>query len=104
MATVLRRPTFWLLAAATLAIAGWGLWPRAQEVEVATVDRGPLEVAFTEEARTRLIDRWTVSAPAAGRLERIVLEPGDAVTRGQVVARLHPITAPLLDAGSQARA
>lgn len=104
MATILHRPMFWLLAAATVAIAGWGLWPRAQDVDVAVVDRGPLEVAFTEEARTRLVDRWTVSAPAAGRLERIELEPGDAVERGQVVARLHPATAPLLDAGTDARA
>ena len=104
MAPVLRRPMFWLLAVATLAIAGWGLWPRAQDVETATVDRGPLEVAFTDEARTRLVDRWTISAPTAGLLERITVEPGDAVTRGQVLARLHPTTAPLLDAGAEAQA
>ncbi|OHE84688.1 MAG: hypothetical protein A2190_10320 [Lysobacterales bacterium RIFOXYA1_FULL_69_10] len=104
MAPVPRRPMFWLLAVATLAIAGWGLWPRAQEVEIATVDRGPLEVVFTEEARTRLVDRWTISAPTAGLLERISVEPGDAVTRGQVLARLHPATTPLLDAGAEAQA
>ena len=104
MPPVLRRPMFWLLAVATLAIAGWGVWPRAQEVETATVDRGPLEVAFSEEARTRLVDRWTVSAPTAGLIERITVEPGDPVTRGQVLVRLHPGTAPLLDAAAEAQA
>lgn len=104
MAPVLRRPMFWLLAVATVGIAAWGLWPRPQEVEIAIVDRGPLEVAFTEEARTRLADRWTLSAPTAGLMERITVKPGDAVTRGQVLARLHPTTTPLLDAGAEAQA
>ena len=43
-------------------------------------------------------DRFVVSAPVAGRLERIELEPGDPVVRGKtIVARLVPAEAPLLD-------
>src|SRR5690606_19586159 len=104
MAARMHRPAFWLLGLATAAIAGWGLWPRGQAVEVALVSRGPLEVAFTEEARTRLVDRWTLDAPVAGRLQRIRVEPGDRVREGDTLALIQPVTAPLLDAGSQAQA
>jgi HlyD family secretion protein len=45
-----------------------------------------------------------VSAPVAGRLQRVVLEPGDAVRAGQVVAALLPADPVPLDARSRAEA
>lgn len=92
-----RRPLFWLLLAAALAVTAWGFWPRAVPVESATIARGPLVVSFNEEARTRLRDRYLVSAPLAGAIERIELHPGDAVSAGQTVAVLRPSSAALLD-------
>jgi HlyD family secretion protein len=88
-------------AGALLAIA---LWPRTLDVDVATVARGPLVVTIDEEGRTRVRDRFIVSAPVSGRVLRIGLEPGDAVARGQVMARMQPESPPLLDVRARAEA
>ena len=80
------------------AIAAVALWPEAIEVDLAPVERGPMQVTIDEEGETRVVERFVVSAPVAGRLQRIELEPGDPVVRGRtVVARLTPSAAPLLD-------
>jgi HlyD family secretion protein len=80
------------------AIAAVAMWPGSMEVDVATVVRGPMQVTIDEEGETRVRDRFVVSAPVAGRLQRIELEPGDAVVRGQTtVARLTPAESPLID-------
>ena len=73
------------------------MWPESLEVDVATVTEGPLQVTIDEDGETRVRDRFVVSAPVAGRLARIELEPGDPVRRGQILARLTPAEAPLLD-------
>ena len=97
-----RRVLFVLACAgALLAI---GLWPKTLDVEVATVSRGPLVVTIDEEGRTRVRDRFVISAPVSGRVLRIELEPGDAVARGQIMARLQPETPPLLDVRARAEA
>lgn len=61
----------------------------AVPVDLATVARGPLRVAVTDEGETRVRDVYVVSAPITGRLLRIDLEAGDPVARGKtVVARM----------------
>ena len=80
------------------AIAAVAIWPEATEVDVARVERGPMRVTIDEEGETRVVERFVVSAPVAGRLQRIALEPGDRVVRDQtVVARRVPLPAPLID-------
>jgi HlyD family secretion protein len=80
------------------AIAAVALWPEATEVDLSRVERGPMQVTIDEEGETRVVERFVVSAPVAGRLQRIELEPGDPVARGTtIVARLTPSAAPLLD-------
>ncbi len=59
--------------------------------------RGPLRQVVEEDAKTRVRERYTVSAPMAGTLARIELHAGDAVEPGTVVARLLPLASPLLD-------
>jgi HlyD family secretion protein len=87
---------FLLLVAGLLAVA---LWPRAQAVDVGRVTRGPLMVTIDEEGRTRVRQRFVVSTPVAGRVQRIDLEPGDRVARGKtLVARVLPEAPGLLDA------
>jgi HlyD family secretion protein len=80
------------------------LWPTAVQVDVAAVSRGPLVVTVDEEGVTRVRDRFVVSAPVSGRVLRIELEPGDCVTRGQVVARVRAEAPPLLDARTRTEA
>lgn len=85
---------------AAVAFAGAMLRPQPVAIETARVSRGPLRVTVEEEGETRVRHRYILSAPVAGRLERIALDEGDAVKAGQVVARLDP--APLDPRGREA--
>ncbi|MCC6473723.1 MAG: efflux RND transporter periplasmic adaptor subunit [Burkholderiales bacterium] len=85
-----------LLAAVALALA-WAFAPRPAPVEVAAVARGAFEQIVEEDGKTRVRERYVVSAPLAGRLARIALEPGDAVKAGATVAVLYPADPSLLD-------
>ena len=81
-----------------LAIVAMAMWPESIDVTVATVERGPMQVTLDEDGETRIRDKFVVSAPVAGRLQRIELEPGDPVVRGKtIVARLTTADSPLLD-------
>lgn len=80
------------------------LWPNTTDVDVASVASGPLIVTVDEEGVTRVRDRFIVSAPVSGRVLRIELEPGDHVTRGQVVARVRAEAPALLDARTRTEA
>ena len=80
------------------AIVAAAMWPESMDVGVATVDRGPMQVTIDEDGETRMRERFVVSAPVAGRLQRIELEPGDAVVGGKtILARLTTAESPLLD-------
>ena len=95
----------WLLGLAALGtLAAVALWPAAITVDVTTVTRGPLTVTIDEDGDTRVHHRFVVSAPLAGRVERIDLDPGDTVARGAAIARLRGEPAQFLDARSRAEA
>ena len=57
------------LAALALAVA-WALRPQPIGVETAPVARGPFEQTVSDDGRTRVRERYVVSAPLAGRVER----------------------------------
>jgi HlyD family secretion protein len=59
-------------------------------------------VTIDEEGTTRVRERFVVSAPVAGRVLRIELEPGDRVKRGQIVASVRAEIPPLLDPRARA--
>jgi HlyD family secretion protein len=81
------------------------LWPSSVSVDVATAKRGPMSVTVDEEGETRVHDRFVVSAPVAGEVLRIELEPGDPVRRGEtVLATFQPAAPNPLDARSRAEA
>ncbi len=96
----------WRLLASALVVAllvGAAFWPAAVEVDFARATRQPLRVTVDDEGETRVRERFVVSAPVAGRLQRIALQPGDRVTRGEtVLARLTPLAPALLDARARA--
>ncbi|CAN7285066.1 efflux RND transporter periplasmic adaptor subunit [Polaromonas sp. LjRoot131] len=94
-------------AAVALSLAAalaWAFAPRPVEVETARTRVGLFEQAVEEDGRTRLKDRYTVSAPLAARLTRITLRAGDIVTQGDVVAELLPVMSPLVDGRSMQQA
>src|SRR5512138_1347596 len=81
----------WIATAfAVVALVVWALRPSPVHVDVAAADVGPLQVTVEDDGEVRVRDRYSVTAPVAGRLERILLRAGDAVQAGTVVARLEP--------------
>lgn len=93
-----------LLAAVIAAALAWGFWPAPLPVEQASVVRAPLSVTVEEEGVARVKDRFVISAPVAGYLQRITLEVGDSVQQGQVLAILEPLRPDVLDVRSRALA
>jgi HlyD family secretion protein len=91
-------------AAATLAALAWAFWPRPVDVEVVAARQGRFEQAIEEDGRTRVKDRYVISAPVAARLERIALREGDAVAAGDTVAVLRPVLPPMVDERSRLEA
>lgn len=71
-------------------------------VEVALVERGPIEQRLELTGTLEATARIDVAAKVGGRLERITVDLGDAVERGQVVAQLDD--AELTQARAQAQA
>lgn len=105
MNTALRRKLFIaLIIAAVIGATVYGFFPKAAEVDLAFVTRGPLQVTVEEEGRTRLKERFVITAPTAGYTERIWAKVGDPVVRGQTVAVLEPLRSAALDARSRAEA
>ena len=100
-----RKLLIWMVAALALALLTWAaLREPVQMVSVTTVARGALEQSFLEEGKTRLKQRYVVTAPLAGQVRRITLQPGDTVRAGQVLAQIEPVSASLLDARARSQA
>jgi len=104
----MRKPTrrqLWMIVGALLLVLliATQLRESPMPVETGLVTRGPMRVTIDEEGRARVRDRYVVSAPVSGRLDRILLRAGDQVERGMVVARLLPAALePRLRAEAQA--
>ena len=68
----------WLAAALLLlALMVWAFLPKPTEVELASVRQGRFERAVQEDGKTRVRERYVVSAPLTGRVQRISLRQGD---------------------------
>lgn len=91
-----------LVAVAAMVVMAW--MPKPLPVETAEVTRGELVVTVSEDGRSRVKDRYVVSAPLSGNLGRIELHPGDNVTEGGVLARIVPVATPLMDVRTREQA
>ncbi len=86
-----------LLLVALIALLVWSFMPNPIEVEIAEVSKGAFVQSIDEDGRTRVRNRYVVSAPLSGRLERITFLEGDAVEKNAVLANLSPSDPALLD-------
>jgi HlyD family secretion protein len=103
MKRLLKRIWVLLFLAAIVAAFAYAFRPQPVSVELATVVRGEMRVTIDEEGETRLSERFMVSAPVAGRVLRIDLEPGDRVQAGRTrIATFLPLEPDPLDVRSRA--
>lgn len=89
-----------------LILAGlvYGFWPQPVPVDTAVAQRAPLVVSVTAEGKTRVIDRFVISAPVAGVAQRVESHVGDAVQRGQRLLSIEPLPPTVLDPRERAQA
>jgi HlyD family secretion protein len=79
------------LAIAVCLLIVWAFRPTPIRVDTGKVERGSLQTTVDAEGKTRVRDRYTITAPANGHLERILLNEGDPVKSGDLVARIEPL-------------
>lgn len=80
------------------------LRPNPVPVDLGEASRGPLRVTVDEDGETRIREPYVISAPLAGRLLRVELQPGDAIHKDQALAAIDPGSPGLLDARTEAEA
>lgn len=82
-----------------------GFRAKPVEVELATVDRGLVKVEVVEEGKTRIKNRYVISSPFLGEMERIALKPGHLVKAGETkITAITPNPSVLLDSRTKAQA
>ena len=100
------KPAAWAaLGLGLVAILVRAFQPTPVPIDAAVVSRGTLRVSVDDDGRTRVRERYTISAPIDGRLVRTALDPGDRVrVRDTLVAEFAPVAPDLLDARSREEA
>ena len=81
MRKTLRRIVGLMILAAVVAGIVLAFRPQPVLVDTTVVARGELQVTVDEDGRTRIRERYVVSAPLNGRLQRVMLDPGDPHVR-----------------------
>ncbi|MEX0818532.1 MAG: efflux RND transporter periplasmic adaptor subunit [Pirellulaceae bacterium] len=76
------------LVAVAAAVVTYFSMSRGLAVQAAQVTRGPIREFVDERGKTRLPEEHLITMPFAGRVEAIGLIEGQAVTAGEVVARI----------------
>lgn len=94
-----RKLIYVLLAGVALAGLVYAFLPGPVAVDLASVTRGKMLVTVDEDGKTRIKERYVITAPLAGHLQRVELHPGDAVLAGKtLLATILPNDPALLDA------
>jgi HlyD family secretion protein len=95
----------WIVAALTAAAGvAWSFLPQPIPVETAQVTTGHFVATVDESGKTRIRERYVVTAPLAGRLTRIDLRAGDSLGHHERITTIFPAPAPLLDPRSRREA
>jgi len=91
-----------LLGVAVLGAGVWAFRPRPLGVETAPATLARFEQAVEEGGVLRLQQRYAITAPVTGELQRPTLKVGDRVRAGEVVARLLPAAPVMIDTRTRA--
>src|SRR4051812_7240692 len=102
---IARRWLLYIAFVGFLVLAFLGLRAPPTPVETARVTTGSLRATVSEEGKTRIKQRYVVSAPVSGQLRRIPFKPGAQVEAGvTTVAVIDPLPASPLDERNRALA
>ncbi|HEY4233087.1 MAG TPA: HlyD family efflux transporter periplasmic adaptor subunit [Lacipirellulaceae bacterium] len=94
-----------LVLAAIVGGLGYAFFPEPAEVDLGTIERGTVRVTVDEDGKTRIHEKYVVSAPLVGRLLRINMDAGDPVIASKtLLATIEPRDPDLLDARAVAQA
>ena len=93
-----RKVLMWAFLLGIVGVIIYGLMPKPIDVELGQISRGALTVHVVEEGKTRVRNRYILSAPVAGHMRRVVLKAGDMVKANEtVLTTIEPSQSPLLD-------
>lgn len=98
------HPVVIAVAVLVIGLLGWGFWPQPVVIEAIVAERAPLTITVEEEGRSRVIDRYIISAPVDGVACRVQLDVGDPVQQGEVLLGITPLESQVLDQRSRAQA
>ena len=105
MFTFIRKHPFAMAGSLLLILlVFFSVRPQPVLVETVMVKNAPMQVTIEEEGRTRIIDRYEISAPVSGVTCRQPLNVGDSVSQGDVLVSITPLESQVLDARSRAQA
>ena len=105
MRSKFRKLLLYAFGLAILAAIAYGLIPEPVEVDLAQAEQGAIRVTVDQDGKTRIREKYVVSAPLAGRVLRIDMDPGDEVQAGDtLLANIEPRDPELLDARTIAQA
>lgn len=99
----------WIVIVAVAALAGWLAWQtiwggeKAPEYQTAEVTRGDIEVSISSAGKVAPKDTVAVGAQVSGQLTELLVEAGDLVEQGQLLARIDATIAETNVEGSKAQ-
>ncbi len=99
-----RRLSWLVVLVIIMAALGYSFRPQPRLVDTAAAMRSPMQLTVEQEGKTRVVDRYIVSAPVAGTACRVDLDVGDQVVRGQSLLKIKPLQSQALDPRSRAEA
>ena len=99
-----KHPLIFFIATLITGLLIWGFWPQPIMVEGVAARYAPMTVSIEEEGRTRVIDRYVISASVDGVACRQQLKVGDTVKREQVLLGITALQSQVLDQRSRAQA
>jgi len=100
---IVKHPVITVGSIVIILLLSWGFWPKPIFVETIKIKKSPMSVTIDEEGRTRVIDRYVISAPVDGVACRVQLDVGDHVEQGQVLLNITPLDSQVLDPRSRAQ-
>jgi len=100
-----QRRIIWLAVLfGIVAALAYSFRPQPRLVDIAEAHRAPMQVTIQEEGKTRVIDRYIITAPVAGTTCRVDQEVGDLVEKDATLVNISPLQSQALDPRSRAEA